>query len=399
VAYELCVDATGAVEALLEREDDHHAANSLLHPAEPLALPRPELGADEVEDWDVELLELAGQTEVYIGEVDEDGDVRAALLYGAYKAAKFAIDMRCMADDLGYAHVSDIFGADDAGEAGVVHLLAAKAKKSCLWEAGAEFADELGSVVVAAGFACREEDKRVGCGGDETSVDFSGGDCMAGSAARRFRAVLEPLEGGLGWVVARLPFNVGTTWKKMVRLRVKVEVGGEVFRTSLFADAGRGGHFVLVNKKMQKVAGARVGAMVDLTIAPDLEEREAVVPPELEKVLKSEKVLARWFAGLSESHRWEIARWINGVKSAEARQRRSEQMAERLMLTMESEKVLPPILEVAFQRSPEALRGWKAMTITQRRVHLLGVFHYQSPEAREKRVRKLVEDALRLASK
>ena len=156
---------------------------------------------------------------------------------------------------------------------------------------------------------------------------------------------------------------------------------------------------MLVNKKMQKVAGARVGAMVDLTIAPDLEEREAVVPPELEKVLKSEKVLARWFAGLSESHRWEIARWINGVKSAEARQRRSEQMAERLMLTMESEKVLPPILEVAFQRSPEALRGWKAMTITQRRVHLLGVFHYQSPEAREKRVRKLVEDALRLASK
>ncbi len=31
--------------------------------------------------------------------------------------------------------------------------------------------------------------------------------------------------------------------------------------------------FVLVNKKMQKAAGAKVGAMVDFTIAPDLEER------------------------------------------------------------------------------------------------------------------------------
>ena len=223
---------------------------------------------------------------------------------------------------------------------------------------------------------------------------------MAKNAAKTFRAVIEPLQGGLGWVVAWIPFDVEAAWKKMVRLRVKVEVGGEVFRTSLFADAGRGGHFVLVNKKMQKAAGARVGAMVDLTIAPDLEEREAIVPPELEKVLKSEKVLARWWiAGLSESQRWEIARWINGVKSAEARQRRSEQMAERLMLTMESEKVLPPILEVAFQRSPEARRGWKAMTITQRRGHLLGVFYYRSPEAREKRVRKLVEDALRVANK
>ena len=56
-------------------------------------------------------------------------------------------------------------------------------------------------------------------------------------------------------MVARLPFDVTTAWKKMVRLRVKVEIGGEVFRTSLFADAQRGGHFVLVNKKMQKAAG------------------------------------------------------------------------------------------------------------------------------------------------
>src|SRR6266702_7474675 len=109
------------------------------------------------------------------------------------------------------------------------------------------------------------------------------------SGAKRFRAVLEPLEGGLGWVVAWLPFDVETAWKKMVRLRVCVEVGGQVFRTSLFSAPSRGGQFVLVNKKMQKAAGARVGGMVDFTITPDLEEREPTVPPELEKLLKSEK--------------------------------------------------------------------------------------------------------------
>ena len=80
---------------------------------------------------------------------------------------------------------------------------------------------------------------------------------MAQNAAKRFRAVLEPLQGGLGWVVAWVPFDVEAAWKKMVRLRVKVEVGGEVFRTSLFPGAQRGGHFVLVNKKMQKAAGRR----------------------------------------------------------------------------------------------------------------------------------------------
>ena len=82
---------------------------------------------------------------------------------------------------------------------------------------------------------------------------------MAGVAAKRFRAVLESLAGELGWTVARVPFDVKTAWKKMVRLRVKVEVAGEVFRTSLFADAVHGGHFVLVNKKMQKAAGVAVG--------------------------------------------------------------------------------------------------------------------------------------------
>jgi uncharacterized protein YdeI (YjbR/CyaY-like superfamily) len=222
---------------------------------------------------------------------------------------------------------------------------------------------------------------------------------MAKNTAKRFRAVIEPLDGGLGWVVARLPFDVDAAWKKMVRLRVKVEVGGEVFRTSLFPDAHRGGHFVLVNKKMQKAAEARVGAMVDFTVAPDLEERTPTVPPELARLLKTGKKLAKWYEGLSEPIRWEVAKWIDGVKSAEARQRRAEQIAERMMLTMEGEKELPPVLDVALRRVPAARKGWESMTKAQRRSNLLAVFYYQSPEAREKRVRKVVEDCLKAASK
>ncbi len=200
-------------------------------------------------------------------------------------------------------------------------------------------------------------------------------------------------------MVARLPFDVEAAWKKKVRLRVKVEVGGEVFRTSLFADAHRGGHFVLVNKKMQKAAEAKVGAMVDFTIAPDLEERTPEIPPELAKLLKTHKRLAKWYEGLSESTRWEIAKWIHGVKGAEARERRAEQIAERLMLTMEGEKELPPVMEVAFRGTPAARRGWEKMTELQRRANLMAVFYYQSPEAREKRVRKVVEDCLRVAQR
>jgi uncharacterized protein YdeI (YjbR/CyaY-like superfamily) len=139
--------------------------------------------------------------------------------------------------------------------------------------------------------------------------------------------------------------------------------------------------------------------MVDFTIAPDLEQRTPVVPPELAKLFRSEKKLAKWFGGLSEATRREIGKWIDGVKSAEARQRRAEQIAERLMLTMEGEEELPPVLEVAFRRVPVAKKGWERMTVAQRRTNLMAVFYYQSPEARQKRVAKVVEDCLKVAGK
>src|SRR5258707_13142699 len=104
---------------------------------------------------------------------------------------------------------------------------------------------------------------------DHLSVRHSNfGDCMTGNSAKRFRAVIEPLQGGLGWVVAWIPFDVEEAWKKMVRLRVKVSVVGAAFRKSLFTATHREGHFLLVNKKMQNAAGARVGAMADFTSAP-----------------------------------------------------------------------------------------------------------------------------------
>jgi uncharacterized protein YdeI (YjbR/CyaY-like superfamily) len=198
-------------------------------------------------------------------------------------------------------------------------------------------------------------------------------------------------------VIARIPFDVDLAWKKKIRLRVKVEVGGEVFRTSLFADAVQGGYFVLVNKAMQKAAGAKAGGMVDFAVEPDLEERAAEATTEFEKLLKREKRLAKWYAEQNQSMQREVGKWLGAVKSAEARQRRAEQMAERMLLAMEGEKELPPVLEIAFRRVPIAKQGWDAMTATQRQSSLFAIFHYQSPEAREKRKKKVVEACIKAA--
>jgi uncharacterized protein YdeI (YjbR/CyaY-like superfamily) len=216
------------------------------------------------------------------------------------------------------------------------------------------------------------------------------------STRQRFRSLLKPDGTNLKWVIAQVPFSPAKVWKTRQGMRVKGTINGFAFRSSLFGSAEKG-YVVLVNKTMQKGARAYAGEMAEFTLEPDLEERSATVPPELAKLLKQERAIGRWFAALSYSIRKFICDTVSQPKSAEARQRRAEQMAERMMLAMEGEQTLPPILQVAFRRAPRAQAGWEAMTPVQRRAHLLGIFYYQSPEARERRAQKAVEEALRVA--
>jgi uncharacterized protein YdeI (YjbR/CyaY-like superfamily) len=57
------------------------------------------------------------------------------------------------------------------------------------------------------------------------------------------------------------------------------------------------------------------------------------------------------------------------------------------------------VLRAAFQQQPRALMGWTKLTPTQRRNHLLGIFYYETVEARERRAAKAVEEALWAAEK
>jgi uncharacterized protein YdeI (YjbR/CyaY-like superfamily) len=222
---------------------------------------------------------------------------------------------------------------------------------------------------------------------------------MGGSKAKSFTAVLEPLETGLGWVIARIPFDLATTWPERKGLRVRGEVEGVSIKTTLMAGGPGGGHFLLVNRKMQSAARVTVGSKVRIRLEPDLEERPAVVPLELEKALKEDRRLRKWFDGLGTSRRRDVGKWVMEPKSAASRERRAGQMAEWLLLAMEGEAETPPILRAAFQRQPLALKGWERMTPVQRQNHLLGIFHYRGTEARARRAAQAVEEALRTAKK
>jgi uncharacterized protein YdeI (YjbR/CyaY-like superfamily) len=215
---------------------------------------------------------------------------------------------------------------------------------------------------------------------------------------KTFRAPLERIQSRLGWTIIRIPFDVGKIWGTCGQLRVKGEINGFAFRTSLFPARG-GGHILLVNKAMQKGGDVRQGMSAKFLLQPDLEKRVAVVPPDLKRFFNEDAYLRRWFEKLNHSTRSEIGKWILQPKSAAARARRAEQMAERLLAVMEAEQELPPALKIEFAREPRALAGWRQMSPSHRRGQLFAIFYYRSPEARSRRIEKVLQQAIALAEK
>jgi uncharacterized protein YdeI (YjbR/CyaY-like superfamily) len=217
--------------------------------------------------------------------------------------------------------------------------------------------------------------------------------------AKSFIATLERIHSRLNWVVIRIPFDVAKVWGTRAKVRVKGEINGFAFRASLFP-TGKGYHCMLVKKSMQTGANTSPGDTAHFRIEPDTAKPVAIIPRELLHILNEDRSFRRWFDDqLTFSMRKWICDWIGGVKSPEARVRRAEQVAEQLLTTMEAELDLPPILKRAFASDPRAYQGWQSMTPLQRRHQLLSIFYYRSPESRDRRIAKMLEEALARAEK
>jgi uncharacterized protein YdeI (YjbR/CyaY-like superfamily) len=216
--------------------------------------------------------------------------------------------------------------------------------------------------------------------------------------SKSFTAVLESSGDRLNWTIIRVPLDVAQIWGKRGQLRVKGKINGFAFSTSLFPD-GKGGHLMIVNKKMQSGGKAGLGERAKFLMEPDTTPRSVTVPGELLRVLGESKRLRKFYDSFNHSYRNYMASWVGEPKSGEARMRRAEQIAERLMLTMEAEKELPPVLAVALARNPLAREGWEQMPAGHRRSHLMGIFGYRNPESQGRRIAKAVHEMVAYAEK
>jgi uncharacterized protein YdeI (YjbR/CyaY-like superfamily) len=217
-------------------------------------------------------------------------------------------------------------------------------------------------------------------------------------AVKRFDARLERLRSRLNWIIVRIPFDAAKAWGLRGQIKVRGEINGFAFRTSLFPTR-EGWHFLLINKRMQKGGRAIEGSLGRFQLELDREERTVSIPDELSRILSEDRSLRRWYDELNYSTRNDISKWVTEPKSAQARVRRAEQIAERLLAVMDAERELPPILQVAFARHPRAREGWDGMSASRRRGHLFGIFYYRTPDARARRIDRMLDDADALAEK
>jgi uncharacterized protein YdeI (YjbR/CyaY-like superfamily) len=216
---------------------------------------------------------------------------------------------------------------------------------------------------------------------------------------KTFQALLTRKPGNLGWTIVAIPFDAAALWGVRGSIRVAGEINGFAFRTSLFPD-GKGNHFLLVNRAMQKGGHTSAGMVASFRLAPDLDKPRFEAPAELMPAINQDRRLRRYFDSLTPSMRNDIARHVAEPKSPEARRRRAEQLAERLMSALLAERgELPPLLQAALIRNPVAKHGWDLMPPSKKRFHILGLTGYKSPESQQKRLAKTLEEAAHYAEK
>jgi len=144
-----------------------------------------------------------------------------------------------------------------------------------------------------------------------------------------FEALLETSSGKLAWTWLALPPQASRSLRTRGRVPVRGTLNRAPFRTTLFPD-GKGGHLMVVNRKLQKAAAAGPGDFVMVEMEIDTEPRVVEMPIEMSCALDLDAEAKKAFEAQPPGRRREIAKWVGEPKTAAARSRRAETICERL---------------------------------------------------------------------
>jgi hypothetical protein len=126
----------------------------------------------------------------------------------------------------------------------------------------------------------------------------------------------------VSWAFLTFPKEASAKLPSRGQATVEGTLNGHPFQATLEPD-GQGGHWLKVDRKLREAAGAEVGGVVTLEVAPVAEEPEPKVPADLRKALAAAPPKAReaW-ADITPAARRDFIHWITSGKRAETRVKR-----------------------------------------------------------------------------
>lgn len=123
------------------------------------------------------------------------------------------------------------------------------------------------------------------------------------------------------WSFLLVPEDVSARLPARGLVSVEGALGGQDFQATLEPD-GQGSHWLKVPRSLREAAGAAIGDIVDVCIAPVEEEPEPKVPADLRAALTDSPQAREPWRSLTAVARRDWIFWITSAKKPETRERR-----------------------------------------------------------------------------
>jgi hypothetical protein len=134
----------------------------------------------------------------------------------------------------------------------------------------------------------------------------------------------------VAWTFLRLPKEASLKLPSRAMVSVIGTFNGFPFQATLAPD-GEGGHWLKVERKLRDGAGAAVGDVVTLEIAPAAIEPEPKAPADFKKALAAAPAKARQaWREITPAARRDYVQWITSGKRAETRALRIDKACDML---------------------------------------------------------------------
>jgi hypothetical protein len=167
----------------------------------------------------------------------------------------------------------------------------------------------------------------------------------------RFRADVRSLGGR---AIVTLPDESSARLPSRGQVAVRGVVNGHPFETVVEPD-GRRGHWLELDRELQRAAGVSAGDAVTLELEPAEEWPEPEIPADFAAALADAADIHERWRDITPMARWEWVRWINATKNPDTRRRRIDVGISKLR----SGKRRPCCFDLASCTDPELSKSGK----------------------------------------